>query len=84
MSISDIKKSLLNLMLNDGAKEIAENFDNSDIRGAEVVGRGTIVVDGKEIASSEEFSKLRNAASKIVAADNARKLKAAQGEFEAV
>lgn len=65
-------KNILDFLLSDNAKEIADNFDKSSIKGAQVVGRGTVVVDGKEIASSKEFTALKAAASRIVKAENLR------------
>ncbi|MGI2059093.1 hypothetical protein ACRN9T_18185 [Shewanella baltica] len=59
-------KLLGRFMLNSDAKKLGEDLARSNIRGAEVVGRGTIVVDGKIIASSEEFLALKKQAKKII------------------
>lgn len=61
-------KLLGKILLNEDARKIGENLSASNITGAEVVGRGTIVVDGKTIASSKEFQELKEQARKIVGA----------------
>lgn len=60
------KVLLSNLFLNNDAKKLGEELQKSNIQGAEVVGRGTIVVDGKVIASSAEFLELKKQARKII------------------
>ncbi len=47
------------LLLSSDAKALGESLKNSGITGAEVVGRGTIIVDGKIVAQSKEFVKLK-------------------------
>ncbi|MBE4159106.1 hypothetical protein HJ102_16745 [Vibrio parahaemolyticus] len=61
-------KLLGKILLNEDARKIGEDLRESNITGAEVVGRGTIVVDGKTIASSKEFQELKEQARKIVGA----------------
>ncbi|WP_318451258.1 hypothetical protein [Photobacterium leiognathi] len=60
------KHLLGKIFLTAEAREIGESFERHDIKGAEVVGRGTIVVDGKTIASSQEFIRLKEQAQKII------------------
>ncbi|WP_146061532.1 hypothetical protein [Aeromonas hydrophila] len=59
-------KLLGKLVVNKEMRDLGDALVSSNINGAEVVGRGTIVVDGKVIASSEEFKKLKDSAMKIV------------------
>lgn len=59
-------KFLGKYLLNADVKKLGEELANSNITGAEVVGRGTIVVDGKVIASSKEFLALKKQAKKII------------------
>ncbi|SGZ08219.1 hypothetical protein [Moritella viscosa] len=61
-----LKALLSNLFLNSDARKLGKSLADSNIQGAEVVGRGTIVVDGKVIASSKEFLELKAQARKIV------------------
>lgn len=61
-------KLLGKLVLNKEMRDLGDALVSSNINGAEVVGRGTIVVDGKVIASSDEFKKLKDSAMKIVRA----------------
>lgn len=60
------KHFLGKIFLTAEARELGKSFAQNDIQGAEVVGRGTIVVDGKTIASSQEFIKLKEQARKII------------------
>ncbi|MGL5341280.1 MAG: hypothetical protein ACRDAR_21730 [Aeromonas veronii] len=61
-------KLLGKLVLNKEMLDLGDTLANADVRGAEVVGRGTIMVDGKVIASSDEFKKLKASAQQIVRA----------------
>lgn len=63
-----LKELLGKLLLNAEAKRLGDSLVSSNISGAEVVGRGTIVVDGKVIASSREFLELKQQAKTIIAA----------------
>ena len=63
-------KSILDWLLSDDAKNVALNLQKSSVKGVHVVGRGTVVADGKEIASSDEFMALKKAAAKIVEAES--------------
>lgn len=65
-----IKELLGKVLLSADTKKLGQEMAASDIVGAEVVGRGTIVVDGKVIASSKEFKQLKEQARKIVNARN--------------
>ncbi|HIF9067554.1 TPA: hypothetical protein ACX6QT_000048 [Photobacterium damselae] len=59
-------KLLGKILLNAEAKRLGDSLVSSNIKGAEVVGRGTIVVDGKVIASSKEFLELKEQAKSII------------------
>lgn len=59
-------KLLGKILLNAEAKRLGDSLVSSNIKGAEVVGRGTIVVDGKVIASSKEFLELKKQAKSII------------------
>lgn len=61
-----MKELLGKLFLNADVKRLGKELAASEIKGAEVVGRGTIVIDGKVIASSKEFQKLKEQATKII------------------
>lgn len=52
--------------LDSDVRALGVELDKSNISGAKVVGRGTIMVDGKVIASSEEFKKLKQSAKRVV------------------
>lgn len=67
-SIMSLYKYLGKLVVNKEMRDLGNALVNSNVSGAEVVGRGTIVVDGKVIASSDEFQKLKDSAMKIVRA----------------
>jgi fatty acid/phospholipid biosynthesis enzyme len=54
------------IFLSSDVRELSEELAKANVKGAEVVGRGTIVVDGKVIASSDEFKQLQNQAKKMV------------------
>lgn len=56
-----MKELLGKLFLNADVKRLGKELAASEIKGAEVVGRGTIVIDGKVIASSKEFPKVKRA-----------------------
>lgn len=53
------------LLLSREARELGESFKSSGISGAEVVGRGTIIVDGKVIAQCKEFKELSKSLSNM-------------------
>lgn len=59
-------KFLEKILLNADERRLGAELVRSNIKGAEVVGRGTIVVDGKVIASSAEFQALKKQARKII------------------
>ncbi|EGR1860484.1 MULTISPECIES: hypothetical protein [Vibrio] len=54
------------IFLNSDARELSKELSNANVKGAEVVGRGTIVIDGNVIASSEEFRALQKQARQMV------------------
>ncbi|GAA0786307.1 MULTISPECIES: hypothetical protein [Pseudomonadati] len=57
---------LFKFLLNSEEQKLGQALADSNITGAEVVGRGTIVVDGRVIASSTEFQALKLQAKKII------------------
>lgn len=61
-----LKLLLGKILLNADAQRLGDSLVSSNIKGAEVVGRGTIVVDGKVIASSTEFLELKRQAKNII------------------
>lgn len=58
---------LSKIFLSTEARELSRELTEAKVKGAEVVGRGTIVIDGDVIASSEEFKKLQQQARRMVA-----------------
>lgn len=65
-----LKFILGHLILSKDMRELGEDLVETGSSGAEVVGRGTIVVDGKVIASSSEFKRLQESARRIVNSRN--------------
>lgn len=59
-------KLLGKILLNADERRLGAALVQSGIKGAKVIGRGTIVVDGQAIASSKEFVALKRQARKIV------------------
>ena len=57
---------LSKIFLSSEARELSQELNKANVKGAEVVGRGTIVIDGSVIASSEEFKELQEQARKMV------------------
>lgn len=57
---------LSKIFLSSEARELSSELSRANVKGAEVVGRGTIVIDGSVIASSEEFKKLQMQARRMV------------------
>lgn len=57
---------LSKIFLSSEARELSQELIKANVKGAEVVGRGTIVIDGSVIASSEEFKQLQQQARKMV------------------
>ncbi|PMN00475.1 hypothetical protein BCT42_22465 [Vibrio lentus] len=61
---------LSKLFLSSEARELSQELNKANVKGAEVVGRGTIVIDGSVIASSDEFKELQEQARKMVSAQS--------------
>lgn len=57
---------LSKIFLSSEARELSDELGKANVKGAEVVGRGTIVIDGSVIASSKEFKKLQKQARQMV------------------
>ncbi len=57
---------LSKIFLSSEARELSNELSKANVKGAEVVGRGTIVIDGSVIASSQEFKKLQQQARQMV------------------
>ncbi len=57
---------LSKIFLSSEARELSQELSKAKVKGAEVVGRGTIVIDGSVIASSEEFKSLQKQAREMV------------------
>ena len=50
-----MKEWLINLLLTDDEKRIRTAINNSGLKTMRVVGRGTLKIDGREIAQQEWF-----------------------------
>ncbi|EGQ8444823.1 hypothetical protein GTW15_17810 [Vibrio cholerae] len=59
------------IFLNSDIQQLSRELADANVKGAEVVGRGTIVIDGNVIASSEEFRLLQAQAKRMVASERA-------------
>lgn len=57
---------LSKIFLSSEARELSQELTKANVKGAEVVGRGTIVIDGSVIASSQEFKQLQQQARQMV------------------